>query len=121
MARQRTGSVLAKVSAFALSLGLFACSPGSPTQGESSMAMTADEAKAVQVVEGYVSETHKWPRDSYRVELNRRDGETLIFWVVHKDDETARRGSNVVGGGGRSFAVDDDGKSLRVVRELGFQ
>jgi hypothetical protein len=83
--------------------------------------MTADDAKAVQMVEGYVDETHKWPKDNYRVELNRRDGDMLTFWVIHKDDATARKGSNVAGGGGESFAVDVDAKSLRVVRELRFQ
>ncbi len=121
MARKSTGCTLAKASAVALSLVLFACSPGLPTQGQSPVTMTADDAKAVQVVEGYVGETHKWPRDSYRVELNRRDGDMLTFWVIHKDDEAARKGANVAGGGGKSFAVDVDAKSLRVIRELGFQ
>jgi hypothetical protein len=90
-------------------------------QGQSTATMTADDAKAVQVVEGYVGETRNWPKDSYHVELNRTDGDMLSFWVIHKDDETARKGANVLGGGGKSFAVDVDAKSLRVIRELAFQ
>jgi hypothetical protein len=121
MAGKRGTCTLARASAFALSLVFFASSPSSPTQGQSSVTMTADEAKAVQVVEGYVGETHKWPRDSYRVELKFRDGDTLTFWVLHKDDETTRRGSNVAGGGGKSFEIDVNAKRLRVGRELGFQ
>lgn len=119
MAGKRGSScTLARASAFALSLGLFASSPGSPTQAQSPVTMTANEAKAV---EGYVSETRKWPRDSYRVVLYSRDGDTLIFGVLHKDDETPQKGSNVAGGGGKSFGVNVDAKSLRVVRELAYQ
>ena len=81
--------------------------------------MTAHDAKAVQVVEDYVGETRKWPKDSYRVELKRRDGDVLDVSVLYKDDD-ARKGI-YVGGGGKSFAVDVDAKSLRVIRELGFQ
>jgi hypothetical protein len=121
MARERGSCTLVRALAFALLLGLFSSSPSLPTQGESSVTMTANEAKAVQVVEGYVGEARRWPRDSYRVELKRRDGDTLTFWVIHNDDETARNGSNVAGGGGKSFEVDVNAKSLRVVRELGFQ
>lgn len=121
MAGKRGACTLARVSAFALSLGLFASLLSSPTQGQSSVTMTADEAKAAQVVEGYVGEKHKWPRDSYRVELKFRDGDTLTFWVLHKDDETTRKGASVAGGGGKSIEVYVDATSLRVVRELGFQ
>lgn len=121
MARQGSTCILARASAFVLSLGVFASSPILPTLAESSVTMTANEAKAVQVVERYVGETHRWPRDSYRIELFRRDGDTLIFWVLHKDDETALKGSSVAGGGGKSFEVDVNVNSLRVVRELGFQ
>ena len=73
------------------------------------------------MVEAYVGDKHKWPRDSYRVELKFRDGDTLTFWVIHKDDETRWKGSNVAGGGGKSFELEVNAKSLRVVRELGFQ
>jgi len=92
-----------------------------PAQVESSLKMTADEAKAAQAVEVYAAETHKWPRNSYRVDLRRRDGDVLAFWVIHKDDESAWNSAMGGMGGGKSLSVYIDAKGLRVIRELGFQ
>jgi len=51
MAGKRGACTLARVSAFALSLGLFASLLSSPTQGQSSVTMTADEAKTYGLID----------------------------------------------------------------------
>lgn len=73
-------------------------------------------AAARKAVDDYVQEKHRWPRSSYRIELKRRDGDILDFWIVHKDDE-----KSIVPGGGKSISVDLDLKSLRILREFKFQ
>jgi hypothetical protein len=73
------------------------------------------------VVERYVRETRSWPKDSYFIELNRREGDTLIFWVIHREAAAAAIRSNVVGSDGKSFALYIDARALQVLRELGFQ
>jgi hypothetical protein len=88
---------------------------------EPSLIMTADEAKAAQVVEGYAAQTHKWPRNSYRVELDRRDGDLLTFMVIPEEYESAWDVATRGMGGDKSFSVDVDANSLRVIRELHFQ
>src|SRR5262249_40606376 len=116
------GYKMAKDAMFAVLLCVSACLISSPTQGDSSVTLAPADSRAVQAVHAYVSETRKWPKDGYRLELDRRDGNILTFWVIHRDfDEAIGKRWRMAGGGGKSFAVEIDEKTLRVIREPAFQ
>ena len=104
--------------AFVLATCLAPCSP-SAHGTESPVVVEQQDAQMIVAVESYVHQTRGWARDDYRIELRRRESDVFDFWVLHKDD--TKRPPDLAGGGGKSFAVDLDPKSLRVLRELHFQ
>jgi len=67
-------------------------------------------------VEEYVKKTKHWTAGSYRIELNRREKNFLVFWVVNKEDE-----KSIVPGGGKSFEVHVDSTNHHVLDEFHFQ
>jgi hypothetical protein len=71
---------------------------------------------AVAAVEEYVVKSKRWEKGSYEVEFNRKEGTTLVFWVIHSEDKT---GSTL--GKGKSIEVHVDPISNTVVKEFAFQ
>ena len=82
--------------------------------------MTANDPlvqQAAAQVENYIVKSKKWEKGSFQVELNRKEGTTLVFWVLHSDDRTA----STTLGGGKSIEVHVDPISSRVLKEFAFQ
>lgn len=88
---------------------------GEPGRAEETVS-TKNEKDVTAVVERYVKTERRWRRADYRIEINRREGDTLVVSVIHKDDEMSPEP-----GGGQSFEVYVDVKRLQVVKEMGFQ
>ncbi|HET9395115.1 MAG TPA: hypothetical protein VFO36_03585 [Nitrospiraceae bacterium] len=84
------------------------------------LTVTEDDRAAVTLARSYVVQTRDWPVRSFRIELRRRDGDVLAFWVLHNDDEAKMR-PNDLGGSEKSFWLEVDAKSFRVVREAPMQ
>ncbi len=80
------------------------------------MGADTSDPKAVEVVHDYVSKSRSWNRSDYRVEEKGREGNLIVYWIVHLDDERAP-----VPGGGKSLAVRYDSRKRQVVKELAFQ
>lgn len=72
--------------------------------------------RAAAAVEDYVVKAKGWEKGSYQVTLNRKEGTTLVFWVVHSEDLAAK-----VPGTGKSIEVHVDAKTNGVSKELAFQ
>ncbi|HEY5048857.1 MAG TPA: hypothetical protein VII49_12650 [Rhizomicrobium sp.] len=110
-------ALLAKLSRSAIMLGLIGCSPNSSSAQSSATQMYAqNEAELGKIVVEYVQKTRGWSNDSYSVQLNGRDGEMLVFWVIFKGDDI-----RIPGGGGKSFEALVDPKTRHVEKELRFQ
>jgi hypothetical protein len=77
---------------------------------------TTGDREVTALVEQYVKETRGWRSSDYRMEINRREREVIIVWVVHGDDE-----ATPIPGGGRSFEAHVDVDRMQVVKELRFQ
>ena len=75
-----------------------------------------NEPEVTAAVQRYVEKTRGWPTSQYRIEINRREGEIVVAWVIHKDDERPPSP-----GGGRSFEAHVDVGLMQVVKELAFQ
>lgn len=98
---------------------LIACAPTSRGGDQKQQEATVNsnrEKDAIAVVKRYIDTEKGWRREVYRLEIGRREGNTLTVSVIHKDDETTP-----IPGGGRSFAVYVDLDRLQVVKELRFQ
>ena len=104
--------------AFLILTCLCAEAPGSMAQ-ENPQSIMMHHVKALAAIDEYVRTTRGWPKNSYSIEFQRRDGDILDFWVIHSDDKVEN--PIAVGGGGKSFAVDLYSSSLRIIRELHFQ
>jgi hypothetical protein len=81
--------------------------------------MTADDQTTLQAaaaVDDYIVKSKHWEKGSYQVKFNRKEGTSLVFWVLHSDDSAAK-----VPGTGKSIEVYVDASSDRVVKELAFQ
>lgn len=72
--------------------------------------------KFYSLVETYITKTKGWSSNDYCIELNRQHDNVLVFWVIHKEDET-----NISPGGGKSVEVHVDQVKMEVINELGFQ
>jgi hypothetical protein len=82
--------------------------------------VTANDPRVQQAAaqaENYIVTSKNWEKGSFQVELNRKEGTTLVFWVLHSGDRTA----TTTPGGGKSVEVHVDPISNRVLRELAFQ
>ena len=89
------------------------------------MAVEQSDARAFEVINNYVSEKYPWSKEDYLIQFKRREGSTVVFWIIHKDDSGPRPEpgfvGGVVGGGGKSFAIELDEVNIRIIRELRFQ
>jgi gamma-glutamyl-gamma-aminobutyrate hydrolase PuuD len=86
--------------------------------GFDEIAMNEDDGKNElhKLVHDYVESMKGWEKGSYSIQLNRKEGDVTVFWVLHeKDNDIA------VAGGGKSFEVHVNVDERKVVRELGFQ
>jgi len=72
--------------------------------------------RAAAVVQDYIVKSKHWEKSRFEVTFNRKEGATLVFWVLYAGDK-----ANQVPGGGESVEVHVDPVSNRVVKELGFQ
>src|SRR5262249_9138593 len=106
----------------AIMLATAACSLGA-LGGKSSAqeSQSANELRYLNVVITYIQRTRGWPDGTYTVEFKRRDGNTLIFWVLYKDDFTQRSDGLRILGGGKSFEADVNIDTGSVEREFHFQ
>lgn len=77
---------------------------------------TTGETEVTALVQQYVNQTRGWGSGDYRTEINRREGELIIVWVIHRGDE-----ATPIPGGGRSFEAHVDVGRMQVVKELRFQ
>lgn len=75
-----------------------------------------DDAKVREVVAKYVAATRLWPPSDYAIQRSRTEGKSVVFSVVHKDDE-----ASVSPGGGKSIEVHVDTSTMEVSKELAFQ
>jgi len=67
-------------------------------------------------VTGYVGTKYGWPKSEYCIERRRDDNQYAVFTIVHNDDTKA-----LMVGGGKSFELYLDPKTLRVFKEMYFQ
>lgn len=74
------------------------------------------ETKATEIADAYISKVKRWPSGSYRMEFNRYEGDFLVVWALHKDDE-----DSTAPGGGLSCELYVDLANRKVVKELAFQ
>jgi hypothetical protein len=115
-----------------LCLGLLLCAvapaaPGCQHERPSEMADTGGLSPEKQrrintVVEDYVL-LKGWQRNQFRIEPHglTADGTAAVVWAVHADDERLPDNGIPRAGGGKSVALHVDLKSLKVIKELGFQ
>lgn len=75
-----------------------------------------DDAKLREVVVKYVAATRSWPASDYTVQRSRTEGPSVVFTVVHKDDE-----ASALPGGGKSIEVHVDAATMEVSKALAFQ
>ncbi len=73
------------------------------------------DAQLTQVVIDYVRGARGWMDGSYKVSLEKKDGDLLIYYVNYIDGDTA---SNLVTGEGVSFRVAVNPVTKKVEREL---
>lgn len=81
--------------------------------------MTTDDPvmlRAAAAVDDYIVKSKHWEKGDYQVTFNRKEGTTLVFWVVHSEDRVAKGP-----GTGRSVEVHVDPASNEILRELAFQ
>ncbi len=95
--------------------GGVACSePPSPSQPpDPSPRANSAEGPGAEAVRSYIEKTYGWPKDVYRVEQKESKEGRLVFWAVHRDDETT--GTN------KSLAVYVDPATQQVVKVMHFQ
>jgi len=115
--RWKTVFTLAQCLAVPIWIVLSACTTAAQRYGEHPVTLETQYESAYNAVAEYVRRTRGWPPHDYRIELKGRKGDILDWWVIHKNDEKP----GMTDGGGLSFTVDLDTKSLQVVKEFGFQ
>jgi|SRR5882724_9257194 len=92
------------------------CAPAQQEIGAPVTNVDSQVADSIVLVEKFVDKTREWRKDSYRIQLVRRDGSTLVFWVIYADDQ-----KSAIPGGGKSFEVHVDTVNRRVIDEYHFQ
>ena len=75
-----------------------------------------DGSKLLEIVKNYVEATKSWPPGDYSIRRSRTEGRSVIYTVVHKDDE-----ASFSPGGGKSIEVHVDAGTMKVSKELSFQ
>jgi hypothetical protein len=105
------------VAALCLALGaLGACAESEPPRTAADA--SPEDAALLRVVENYVETNRGWPKDSFRAEMTERDSNSAFVRVVFLEEErTGRRSAD----GRRSFAVDVDVRTRRVLGEARFR
>ena len=106
-----------RLALFVLMLTVQACSPA--PQSATYTNPNADEyVEFHPIIDEYVRQKYAWTPDDYHVEFQEREGDALVFWVIHSDDGKIK---DCIGGCGKSFAVLLDPNAGRVTKELAFQ
>ena len=120
MHRRPTTLIYSVCCVLALAVLLGVCSPALSSPKSATVAANVPDQRAFAAVRAYVDKSRGWASSEYSVELNSSKGRVLVFWIVHKEDN---QGDNrlIIGGGGKSFAVDLDETTHRVIRERHFQ
>jgi hypothetical protein len=95
-------------------LCVVACS--APSAEDLRVGVDDNTSAASKVVQNYVVQNKNWPSNTFKIVSKRQEGNTAVFWVIHKDDERRKDF-----GGGKSIEVHVDLTELRVSRELHFQ
>lgn len=93
--------------------GMIACTR---SHEERSEMRTQSDEQVIATAVRYVEKTKGWSKNDYRIEINRRERDLIVVWVIHTKDELTP-----IPGGGLSFEVHVDSNQMQVVRELGFQ
>jgi len=92
------------------------CSPA-PEEKTTSTSPGADAyAEFHSTIDEYVRQEYAWAKDAYRIEFQRRDGDVLVFWVIHSDDEKLVAYRT----GGKSIEVVESSEP-RVTKKFHFQ
>lgn len=104
----------------AASLGLasivFAGTPSYANPLNEMAPSAAQESKHAVSIKKHIERTKEWADSEYRIEFNRRENDTSVYWVIHEDDRAAASA-----GGGKSIEIHVDSDTLEVLRELAFQ
>ena len=96
----------------ALAITISACA-GTALRGDS---MNTGEHKfdqALDAVVTYVRSEKGWSEDTYRIELRSETSDTLVFWVIHQDDE-----SSAIPGIGKSIELHMNAYNYEFIRVL---
>jgi hypothetical protein len=102
----------------ALLLAIEACSPAPQETATYTNPRANEFVEFHPVIHDHVRQTRRWVQDAYRIEFQDREGDVLVFWVIHANDEKSPPTRT---GGGESFAVLLDPTVGRVTKELYFQ
>ena len=89
---------------------------GTASRGEGMSIPANQYCQALCAVVTYVRSEKGWSENSYRIELKSQIPGTLVFWIIHLDDESA-----INPGGGKSFELYLDTQSYEILRVLHFQ
>jgi hypothetical protein len=110
------GSPLLRSAIVAAAVVLAGCSPEAPQAAPEPQIHVENEAELTQIIVDYVRSKKGWSDAEYTVELNRRDGKLLAFWVLYKSSDPP-----VPGNDGKSFEALLNPDTKRVEEELAFQ
>jgi hypothetical protein len=112
----RSSCIINRLTQLLALMVLCACSSTSRPQEPAITPNDKEIRRATAAVDDYIVASKQWQKDSYEITLNRKEGETLVFWVLRSEGRASGRPE-----AGTSVEVYVDPTNNRILKELAFQ